>query len=152
MWQRAGADAKPFVEIASPAVQYFQDRTLGLGIKWSDSEPDDEVKSLEKSGLPGSESYVAAITAIIQNVELSLIEFPNVRKQLLSIIYANYVPAVSQQFVDQILHRQHALETMQPTVSIKSVALQHALPVTNQKVSASGAESFRHADGDWTNA
>ena len=70
--------------------------------------------------------------------------------QLLSIIYADYVPAAFQHCAGQILHRQHALQTVQPKVSIESVAYQHALPVTNQKVSASGAESFRHADGDWT--
>ena len=149
MWQRAGADAKPFLEIASSAVQYLQDRTLRLGTKWSDSEPDDEVNSVEKSGLPNSDFYIAAITTIIRYVELSLSEFPNVRKQLLSIIYADYVPAASQHCAGQILHGQHALQTMQPTMSIESVAYQHALPVTNQNVSASGAESLRHADDDW---
>ena len=70
--------------------------------------------------------------------------------QLLSIIYADYVPAAFQHCAGQILRRQHALQTVQPKESIESVAYQHALLVTTQDVNASGAEPLRIADDDWT--
>ena len=45
----------------------------------------------QRTGIHTSESYVTAMNAIVENVELSLTEYPDVRRKLLNVIRKQFL-------------------------------------------------------------
>ena len=161
-WQRAPADAKPVVEVISPAVFYFHTSTLGLGIKEPMSEDENIDIGKQRTRIPTSESYVAAMNAIVENVELSLTEYPDVRRKLLNVIRKQFLAEAKQQSVQSVLQRrqvcrQHTAQ-QQPSqhlafpqqTLLNLVEQQHIRHMSDHGCSASRIAAPCREYEDWT--
>ena len=140
-WLRAPPDAKPTVQIVSPVVNFFQ---AGTHRAFKESVLED--RNVDNADwhmhLPSSAAYIAGMMSILGYVDLTLIDYPQIRSKLLAMITEQFVPDAKRQCIQQVLlHGDALLDQDARQQAMSQQALQ-------QQASSAGVQS--RDDENWT--